>query len=234
MGGSMTRSSQQNEHAKWNSQIIRRHWKKSLFPAPVSQPFGPPSSSWDALRDSVHKTLWMHKNSGEFSNFGNDSQFLNNLLQLMKGQKCEEISEELIKNQQQFLLIAKAGAWNKTAHHKWLLTKSENAMGKNTLWMNLHSVKVNKKANASRRVKKDTTSSCMVTAGHVFVRGEAASRVPERHSCLPWAKKWDLPSTLTKQKGLLGQLVSKNEKIKNQQTALSYARLTAFANGAQS
>lgn len=74
----------------------------------------------------------------------------------------------------------------------------------------------------------------MVTAGHVFVRGEAASRVPERHSCLPWAKKWDLPSTLTKQKGLLGQLVSKNENIKNQQTALSYARLTAFANGAQS
>lgn len=60
----------------------------------------------------------MCKNWGGFSNFGKDWQFLSNLLQLTKGQKCEKISEELIKNQQQFVLIAKADAWNKTPYNK--------------------------------------------------------------------------------------------------------------------
>lgn len=99
----------------------------------------------------------------------------------------------------------------------WLRVK--NVLRKNRLWINLHSVKVSKKANASRRGKKRQDAFLYGHHQHTFAWGKRKeSRLPDRQSSTPILDGqrrsriygW-LSQNIT---GLWGQLVRENERTK--------------------
>lgn len=103
------------------------------------------------------------------------------------------------------------------------------------LWKNLHSVKVNKKVDASRRGKKKKKRLPPVWSP---LGKRKESRLPESQNSTPildGQRRSRIYCQLSQTiKGLLGQLVRENEKTPmNQWTAVSCASPTAFANSAQ-